>query len=57
MRKKVTIRGVDTEAWDALKQMRDEEQRLVGAIISDAIFEYHDNRHDMVEFDGAEELS
>lgn len=40
MRKKVTIKGIETEAWDALKEMREEEQRLFGAIVSEAILDY-----------------
>ncbi len=42
LRKKVTIRGVESETWIALKQMRNEEQRLLGAIVSEAILEYQE---------------
>lgn len=42
MRKKVTVKGIDVDAWAALKQMRHDEQRLLGAIISEAILEYRD---------------
>lgn len=45
MRKKVTIKGVDIDAWFALKQIKDDEQRLLGAIVSDAILEYHDHHY------------
>ena len=45
MRKKVTIKGIDIDAWNVLKQMRVEEQRLLGAIVSDAILDYHDQHY------------
>lgn len=57
MREKVTIRGVDTEAWDALRQMRSDEQRLMGAIVSEAILDYRDRFYgddDTIEFDDAD---
>ncbi len=56
MRNKVTIRGVDIEAWDALRQMRSDEQRLMGAIVSEAILDYRDRfyvEEDTIEFDEA----
>jgi hypothetical protein len=37
MRKKITIRGVDESAIQMLADIREEERRFVGAIVSDAI--------------------
>lgn len=54
MRKKVTIRGVDVEAWNVLKQMRYDEQRLIGAIVSEAILDYRERYHGGEEADGFE---
>ena len=45
-RKKVTIRAVDTDAWDVLHNIRFLEQRMVGAIIADAIFAYWEANYD-----------
>ncbi len=45
MRKKVTIKGIDIDAWNVLKQMRADEQRLLGAIVSEAILDYHDQHY------------
>ncbi|MFV1808828.1 hypothetical protein [Phaeobacter sp. Ax4a-4a] len=39
-RKKVTVKGVDKDAWEMLKQLREIEQRFVGAILSDCIRDY-----------------
>lgn len=51
MRRKVTIKGVDVDAWDALKQMREEEQRLLGAIVSEAILDYQSRYYSEEEAD------
>ena len=40
MRKKATFRGVEEDALDKLAELRDVEQRFVGAIITDAINHY-----------------
>lgn len=40
MRKKITVRNVDEEAIDMLAELREEERRFAGAIVSDAIREY-----------------
>ena len=45
MRKKVTIKGIECDAWNALKEMREAEQRLLGAIVSDAILDYHEHHY------------
>ena len=45
-RKKVTVKGVDTEAWDILLHLRQVEQRFCGAILSDCIREYYACEHD-----------
>lgn len=39
-RKTFSARGVDLEALEFLRQLREIEQRMVGAILSEAIFEY-----------------
>ena len=44
-RRNVTIRAVEAEAWDLLVAMRDEERRVMGAILSDAILEYWDTHY------------
>ena len=45
-RKKVTIKGVDPEAWDILRHLRELEQRFNGAIISDCIRAYWENSYE-----------
>jgi len=40
MRKKLSVRQVDEDAIEMLAELRDEERRFSGAIISDAIREY-----------------
>ena len=45
-RKKLSARGVDHEALMLLRQLRHIEQRMVGAIISDAIFAYWEANYD-----------
>jgi len=39
-RKKVTIKGIENDAWETLRQIRSIEQRMVGVIVSDAINAY-----------------
>lgn len=39
-RQRVTIKEVDSDCWLMMKQLRDEERRFMGAIISDAIRGY-----------------
>lgn len=41
-RKKVTIRGVDTDIWDVVMQYREDERVLVGSIINQALIAYFD---------------
>jgi len=48
-RKKVTVKGIEAEAWERLRQMREVEQRFCGAILSDAIMEYWANGYEEVE--------
>ena len=45
MRKRLTVRGVHEDAIEALREMREIEQRLVGAIVSEAIWMYWDAHH------------
>ncbi len=40
MRKRISIRHVDEDAIEMLAELREEERRFVGAIVSDAIREY-----------------
>lgn len=40
MRKKITVRQVDEEAIEMLAELREQERRFAGAIVSDAIREY-----------------
>lgn len=40
MRKKISIREVDEDAIEMLAELREEERRFAGAIVSDAIREY-----------------
>lgn len=40
MRKNVTIKDVDSDAWTMLLQIRAEERRFTGAIIGDCIRMY-----------------
>ena len=42
-RKKVTVKGVDVEAWVLLKVLQQEERRYLGAILSDCIRLYYDS--------------
>lgn len=46
MRKRVTIRGLEDDAWDLLIQLRADERRHTGAIIEDCIREYYDARYE-----------
>ena len=46
MRKKVSIKGVDQDALEMLSELRAEEQRFMGAIVSDAIRMYWDSVFD-----------
>lgn len=43
MRKTISVRGVDKDAVELLDEMRTEERRLAGALISDAIRCYYDS--------------
>ena len=55
MRKTISVRGVDQEAIDLLSEMRVEDRRLVGALVSDAIRCYYDTLYsDEEDADGAE---
>lgn len=40
MRKRISIRHVDDDAIEMLAELREEERRFAGAIVSDAIREY-----------------
>jgi len=48
-RKKVTVKGIDAEAWEKLLELRALEQRFCGAILSDAIMEYWINGYEDAE--------
>ena len=41
-RKKITVKGVDQDAWELLLQLRQIKQRFCGAILSDCIRMYWD---------------
>lgn len=43
MRKTISVRGVDEDAIELLGEMRAEERRLAGGLISDAIRCYYDS--------------
>lgn len=43
MRKTISVRGVDKDAIELLDEMRAEERRLAGGLISDAIRFYYDS--------------
>ncbi len=43
---KVTVKGVEEQAWDIMHEIREAEQRFMGAIISDCIFQYYANQFD-----------
>ena len=40
MKKRITIRAVDDEVIDMLRELREEEGRFIGRILSDAVREY-----------------
>lgn len=44
--KKVSVRGVSSEAWDTLRRVREIEQRMLGSILSDAIIEFWDYHYE-----------
>ncbi len=44
-RMKVTVKGVDQDAWALLRELRLLEQRFCGAILSDCIREYWENSY------------
>ncbi|WP_162653314.1 hypothetical protein [Lentilitoribacter sp. Alg239-R112] len=46
LKKRISVRGVDEEAIDMLNELRDEEGRFIGRILSDAIYEYRETRDD-----------
>ena len=43
---KVTVKGVEEQAWDMMHEIRETEQRFMGAIISDCIFQYYAEQFD-----------
>ena len=45
MRKKITVRGVEEEAWEASQAIRSAERRQVGAVLSDALLAYWDEHY------------
>jgi hypothetical protein len=44
--KKVTIRGIDIEAWEIVSELRMIERRFIGAILSEAIIEYWQSNYE-----------
>ena len=45
MRRKITVRGVEEEAWEVLQAIRSAERRQVGAVLSDALLFYWDEHY------------
>lgn len=43
MDKKITVRGLDPEAWEMLVELRDIERRQTGAVLEDCIRYYYEN--------------
>ncbi len=44
MKKRITVRAVDDEVIDMLRELREEEGRFIGRILSDAVRDYWDDR-------------
>lgn len=55
MKKRITVRAVDEEVVDMLSQLREEEGRFIGRILSDAVRDYWDERAE--EEDGDVEIN
>ena len=43
---KASVKGVDSEAWDMLRQLRIDESRFMGAILSDCIRLYWEDQYE-----------
>ena len=53
LKKRITVRAVDEEVIDMLSQLREEEGRFIGRILSDAVRDYWDDRAEEEEvFEG-----
>lgn len=37
MRRKITVKHVDEDAWEMIADLREHERRFIGAIVGDAI--------------------
>lgn len=46
MHKKITIRGLNVEAWKMLVELREVERRQTGAVLEDCIRYYYENYFD-----------
>lgn len=43
---KVTVKGVDRDAWEKLLRIREAEQKFCGAILSECILEFWENSYE-----------
>ena len=43
---RVTVKGVDREAWEKILRIREVDQRLCGAILTECILEYWENGYE-----------
>lgn len=51
LKKRITIRAVDEEVVDMLRELREEEGRFIGRILSDAVREYWETQEEEVDRD------
>lgn len=51
LKKRITIRAVDEEVVDMLRELREEEGRFIGRILSDAVREYWETQDEEVDSD------
>lgn len=55
LKKRISVRGVDEEVIDMLNELREEQDRFIGRILSDAVRQYWETRDE--EEDAYEEIS
>lgn len=46
LKKRITVRGVDEDVVDMLRQLREEEGRFTGHILCDAVRHYWDQEYE-----------
>ena len=51
MRRKITVKHVDEDAWAMIAELREHERRFIGAIIGDAIRLYWSSVFDDTELE------